>query len=132
MSQQVKLVSDDPSWIAQVAVGELRSADGFDRDAQRTADEVMDCVVSSDLYSLYTGARRDTSSIAVEVDGRAGWRIESEVDVDQPGLAFPGDRVTIIVAPTDRGWSLFFAATPLGDAALADTVGEAGRSLRVG
>ncbi len=131
VTQQVRPVSEDPSWIAQVAVGELRSADGFDRDAQRTADEVMDCVVSSDLYGLHSGARRDTGSAAVEVDGRAGWRIESDIVVDRPGLAFPGDHVTIIVAPKDEGWSLFFAATPLGDTPLARTVGETGGNLRV-
>ena len=49
VTQQIKIVSQTPGWIAQLAVGQLR-ADDFGGSARTTAEQVAECVVTGDLY----------------------------------------------------------------------------------
>ena len=118
VTQQKLPVSSQPAWIAQLAVGQLRGSDGFVNDPRNTAESVVQCAISGDLYSPFAPTRTDRRSEAIIIDGREGWLIESDITVTAPGLAFPGDRTIFIVVRDGENWGMFFGAVPIGDAGL--------------
>ncbi len=126
--QQTRPVSQNPAWIAQLAVGQLRASDGFVHDARHTVESFARCVVSGRMYGPYVPTRGDIRSESLSIDGRRGWLIESEITVDQPALALLGDHVIFIVVSDGKDWGFFFGAVPIGnaqlDAVLASTVRE--------
>jgi hypothetical protein len=130
VSQQVRTVSRNPPWIAQLAVGRLL-ADGYPRDAQHAAEFVAECIVASDLYLPYDPVRRDVSSRPIQISGQDGWQLVTDVDVTLTGLTFPGDQVTVIVVPDGSDWGLFFGAVPIGDQALDSVLSSTVSSLRI-
>ena len=126
--QQTLPVSQNPAWIAQLAVGQLRASDGFVHDARNTVESFAQCVVTGRMYGPYVPTRGDIRSESLSIDGRRGWLIESEITVDQPDLALLGDHVIFIVVRDGKDWGFFFGAVPIGnaqlDAVLASTVRE--------
>ena len=131
VTQQIRTVSLDPSWLAQLAVGRLLS-DGYPRDAEHTAEFVTECIVASQMYRPYDPERRDVVSRAIRVGDRDGWLLTADVGVDVPGLPFAGDHVAVVVVPDGADWGLFFGAVPIGDRVLTDTLTKTILSLRVG
>jgi hypothetical protein len=129
--QQVRTVSLDPPWIAQLALGRLL-ADGYPRTAQHTAELVTECIVASDMYRSYRPERHDRTSNQITVSGQDGWLITTDIIVDVPHLPFRGDHVVVAVVPDGADWGLFFGAVPIGDAALTNTLTQTVLSLRVG
>jgi hypothetical protein len=126
--QQTLPVNQNPAWIAQLAVGQLRASDGFVHDARNTVESFAQCVVTGRMYGPYVPTRGDIRSESLSIDGRRGWLIESEITVDQPDLALLGDHVIFIVVRDGKDWGFFFGAVPIGnaqlDAVLASTVRE--------
>jgi Protein of unknown function (DUF2510) len=118
VSQQSLSVDDIPWWIAQLAVGQLRASDGFVHDPRNTAESVLQCALTGDMYEEWTPARTDRRSKAVTIDGRQGWMIDSNITVSAPGLDFPGDRTVVVVVRDNENWGMFFGAVPIGDADL--------------
>jgi hypothetical protein len=129
--QQVRTVSLDPPWIAQLALGRLL-ADGYPRTAQHTAELVTECIVASDMYRSHHAERHDRTSHQITVSGRDGWLITTDVVVDVPNLPFRGDHVAVAVVPDGADWGLFFGAVPIGDTTLTNTLTQTVLSLRVG
>jgi hypothetical protein len=114
VTQQIKIVSRTPGWIAQLAAGQVR-ADDFGRVARTAAEKVAECLVTGDLYRTHSAARHDLRSAAIKIDDRNGWLIEGEIRVTEPGLKFAGDHVIIVVVRDGANWGLFFGAVPIGD-----------------
>jgi hypothetical protein len=131
VSQQMKNVSRTPGWIAQLAVGQLRAAD-FGRVARTTADQVVECLVTGDLYGSHSGARHDLRSEAIKIDGRKGWLIESDILVTEPGLKFGGDHAILVVVRDGENWGLFFGAVPIGDEGLTALLEQTVAGLQAG
>ncbi len=131
VGQQVRTVSLDPPWIAQLGLGRLL-ADGYPRTAQHTAELVTECIVASELYLPYSPSRRDIASRPITVSGNEGWLITTDVLVDVPGLPFAGDQLAVAVVPDGADWGVFFGAVPIGDPALTRTLTETVLALRVG
>lgn len=131
VTQQIKIVSETPGWIAQLAVGQLRAED-FEGGARTTAERVAECIVAGGMYSTHRAARQDLRSAAVKVDGRSGWLIESDISVTEPGLKFAGDHVMIIVVRDGEDWGLFFGAVPIGDERLGRLLDRTAAGLRAG
>lgn len=131
VSQQIKGVHDRPGWIAQLALGRLRAADGFDDGARRVAEQAMRCTVTSNMYEPYVPTRKDRRSEPITVDGVRGWLIESDITVEVSGLPFGGDRVHLIVLPDGDDHSFYFSATPLGDATFAAVAARTQRALTI-
>ena len=115
VTQQTLPVNATPSWIAQLAVGQLRASDGFVHGPENTAESFVQCVLSGDMYRPHTPVRIDRRSEAITIDGREGWLIEADITVTAPGLAFPGDRTVFIVGRAGDDWGVFFGAVPIGD-----------------
>ena len=124
--QQTVPVSQNPPWIAQLAVGQLRGSDGFVHDARNTVESLAHCITTGIMYSPYVPSRSDIRSEGLSIDGRRGWLIESEITVDRPDVALLGDHVIFIVVSDGKDWGFFFGAVPIGntqlDAVLASTV----------
>ncbi len=119
VTQQVEVVHTRPGWLAQLAVGQLRAADGFGTTAQRVAEQAIRCTITSNMYEPYVPVRADRRSSAISVDGRRGWLLETDIRVAVDGLPFPGDHVFMIVVPDGDDWGFFFSAVPIGDRALS-------------
>jgi hypothetical protein len=128
--QQTLPVSQNPPWIAQLAVGQLRSKDGFDHDAQNTVERLVHCVISGNMYSPYLPKRTDIRSESLSIDGRSGWLVDSEITVDRPDLQVEGDHVIFIVVRDGKDWGFFFGAVPIGNTQLDAVLARTVRGLR--
>jgi hypothetical protein len=115
VTQQTLFVDANPSWIAQLAVGQLRASDGFVHDPRNTAESFVQCVLTGQIYEPHQPTRTDRRSEAVTIDGREGWLIETDITVTAPGLGFPGDRTIFLVVRDRENWGMFFGAVPIGD-----------------
>jgi hypothetical protein len=128
--QQSLPVSQDPAWIAQLAVGQLRSKDGFVRDARDTVESLVECVIVGNMYGPYVPTRTDIRSESLSINGRRGWLIDSEITIDRPDVKVAGDHVIFIVVRDGRDWGFFFGAVPVGNAQLDAVLARAVRGLR--
>ena len=128
--QQSVLVSREPAWIAQLAVGQLRGKDGFVNDAQNTVESLVHCVITGNMYSPYVPTRTDIRSESLSIDGHSGWLIDSEITVDRPDLQVKGDHVIFIVVRDGKDWGFFFGAVPIGNAQLDAVLATTIRGLR--
>jgi hypothetical protein len=128
--QQSVSVSQNPNWIAQLAVGQLRRKDGFVRDARNTVESLVECVIVGNMYGPYVPTRTDIRSESLSIDGRRGWLIDSEITVDRPDLQIGGDHVIFIVVRDGRDWGFFFGAVPIGNAQLDTVLARTVRGLR--
>jgi hypothetical protein len=128
--QQSLPVSQDPAWIAQLAVGQLRRKDGFVRNARNTVESLVECVIVGNMYGPYRPTRTDIRSESLSIDGRSGWLIDSEITIDRPDVKVAGDHVIFIVVRDGRDWGFFFGAVPIGNAQLDAVLARAVRGLR--
>jgi hypothetical protein len=128
--QQTLPVSQNPDWIAQLAVGQLRRKDGFVGDARNTVERLVECVIVGNMYGPYVPTRTDIRSESLSIDGRRGWLIDSEITVDRPDVQVPGDHVIFIVVRDGRDWGFFFGAAPVGNAQLDAVLARTVRGLR--
>lgn len=122
----------EPQWQANLAVGALFTGDGFD-EPRRSAELVMQCVITSGLYSGFSD-RTDLWSQAMTVDGRTAWSIRSEIRVDSPDVQAEGDTVEVIIVDTGspESLSMFLGAVSIGDKPLTRTLDSTIKGLRVG
>ena len=115
VTQQIKIVSRTPGWIAQLAVGQLR-ADDFGRDRPYDGGARSPSASSPEICTAPTAPPdTDVRSEAIKIDDRNGWLIESDIRVTEPGLKFAGDHVILVVVRDGENWGLFFGAVPIGD-----------------
>jgi hypothetical protein len=128
--QDLTVHEEEPGWIAQLAVGQLRAADGFVHGAESTAESFVQCAITGNMYNPYDPTRTDRRSEPLSINGHAGWVIETDITVTTAGLPFPGDRTVFIVVSDGDDWGLFFGAAPIGDAALGRVLAQTVRSLR--
>ena len=130
--QQEIPVSQNPPWIAQLAVGQLRGKDGFVNDPRNTVESLAQCVITGNMYSPYLPTRTDIRSEGLSINGRSGWLIDSEITVDRPDLQVKGDHVIFLVVRDGQNWGFFFGAAPIGNAQLDAVLAETIRGLRAG
>jgi hypothetical protein len=128
--QQSVTVSQNPPWIAQLAVGQLRGKDGFVNDPRNTVESMAQCVITGNMYNPYLPTRTDIRSESLRIDGRSGWLIETEITVDRPDLNVKGDHVVVLVVRDGKNWGFFFGAVPIGNAQLDAVLAATIRSLR--
>ena len=128
--QQTLPVSQNPPWIAQLAVGQLRGKDGFVNDPRNTVESLVRCVMTGIMYSPYLPTRTDIRSESLSIDGHSGWLIDAEITVDRPDLAVAGDHTIFVVVRDGKDWGFFFGAVPLGNTQLDAVLAMAVRGLR--
>ena len=128
--QQSLPISQNPAWIAQLAVGQLRRKDGFVRDAQNTVESLAQCVIVGNMYGPFVPTRTDIRSESLSIDGRSGWLIDTEITIDRPDVQVAGDHAIFIVVRDGRDWGFFFGAVPIGNAQLDGVLARTLRGLR--
>ncbi len=120
--------SVNPRWVALTLVGQI------DREhfpsPQVAAGQLISCLASSYYYRDITG-RQDTSSQAVTIDGRSGWKLVSEIRVKDHDVE--GDVIQVIVLDIGREgqFSIFVSEAPIGDQDRIAKTEAAAASLRV-
>lgn len=121
----------EETWVALMAVGALRMADGFE-NPQASAEAITACLSTSDYYAGFTGAT-ELDSGEVTVDGQPGWRIRTEIRVDDPDVEAEGDVLDVVVVDTGAGESLgmFVGAVPLDDDSRLTVLDETEAALAV-
>ncbi|MDR2619731.1 MAG: DUF2510 domain-containing protein [Propionibacteriaceae bacterium] len=121
------------SWMADVGVASLANSDGF-IDIRTTAEQVMQCMASSQYYSGFTG-RTDLLSEQIRISGHAAWRLRSEIyvkDLDFPNVK--GDITEVIVidlGPDSDHLGLYTASCTIDDAYTCNAMDQATATLRV-
>lgn len=129
----VDALTDDvePGWFSMLAVGALRMADGFEQ-AQESAEMISQCVATSSYYAEISGVTQ-LESAEITVDGKPGWRVRTEVRVDDPTMESAGDVVDVIVVDTGGGESLgmFLGAVPIADEKRLSLIADTEAALTV-
>lgn len=118
-------------WFSMILVGQLNTAE-FGKDPRHAAHQVMSCTASSGMYRSFTG-RTDTRVEPMQVAGRNGFRMESDITVNDRGPAIPGDRVVVITLDTGdpQQLAVFMASATLGDQRTNDEVDAAIATLDI-
>jgi len=120
------------TWESNIGVALLSADDDF-TDISTSAEQVMECLASSDYYKDFSG-RVDISSAATTIAGHAAWHIESEIHVNDPD--FPkvqGDVVDVIVVDlgSQDHLGLYMSCYTIGDTAVQQQVQTAMATLTV-
>jgi hypothetical protein len=101
----------DHNWVASVLVSDLFVGDGF-ASTKAAAETVLKCVLGK-YYANTVVDEKQVSSAQHNVDGHAGWLIETQLSFDIPGLNAKGERVLLLVVQTsDADYGLFYASVP--------------------
>jgi Protein of unknown function (DUF2510) len=129
VAQQYLSVNENPGWIAQLVVGQLR-ADGFHGSAQAAAEKVVRCTMEAGMYAPYRPTRHDAVSKAVTISEKPGWLIETDIRVIARGVPFLGDSTVFIVVEDGQDWGMFFGAVPIANAELQAVLTATVASLR--
>ncbi|MGO4956507.1 DUF2510 domain-containing protein [Luteococcus sp. Sow4_B9] len=130
LQAQTKTIYSSPlgtRWFSVQAVGALPVAEGFE-EPRNSARMMMSCFATSGYYSGFIG-RKDLQSKAVDIDGKKGWHLRSEVYVEMPDLPqVEGDVIDVIVVDTGSPESLgvFVSSATIGD---AETLAEIDDSI---
>lgn len=119
-----------PGWIATTHVGALRIADGWD-DPKQAVHAMVDCLATSDYYRGFTH-RKDLIDEAVTIGGSTGWRVRTEIYVDDQEV--PGDVADVIVLDSGDGesFSFYSGCAPIGDEGRIRAMDSVREGLRVG
>lgn len=88
-----------PGWMSNVSVGYAKQSEGF-KTPKSAAEQMMACLTSSSLYLGFSG-REVLRNEAFAIDGRNGWRVTSNVFVDNQG-DIKGDVVDVIILDLGR------------------------------
>jgi len=98
-------------WVSSVLVSDLVSGDGF-ADAKSASDVVLKCVLGK-YYANTVVTQKQLSSKAHQVDGHAGWLIETQLSFSVPNLKATGERVLLLVVQVEPDqYGLFYASVP--------------------
>ncbi|GAA4671364.1 hypothetical protein GCM10023226_04950 [Nocardioides nanhaiensis] len=101
-------------WLSLYALGSLPDI-GYE-SPQQAAETVVECMVRSELFYSGFQDRTDLTSEPVSLAGAEGWRITTEIRVQDPRITVEGDHATVVVAPREDGsLSLFVSVVPIGD-----------------
>jgi hypothetical protein len=122
----------EEGWIAVYALGGVPTSAGFSGPDQ-AAETVLTCMAASATFYRNLESRTDLASEPITVEGYDGWRITSELRIDDPEIDQEGDHATVIVVETDSPdeYGLFVSVVPLGDQQLVDQQESVVETLQV-
>ncbi|WP_169799292.1 DUF2510 domain-containing protein [Nocardioides jensenii] len=112
-------------WISMVVVGSVKRSDGY-TDVQQAATSIAGCTArSARIYRNVTDIRSGTSE-ALDVGGHDAWRVDSEVEINEPGLKSTGDSMVVVAVETGdpETFAIFVGVVPLGNDALLSQLNE--------
>lgn len=101
-------------WIMQAEVMITNFVPSMDVAAQ--ASKLMNCVVNGPGYAQSQPTLGPTKTSTLTVDGTDAARVDADITIGDTSRNVPGDSVTIIAVNT-KPVTVFFGASPIGDAA---------------
>ncbi|SDS17939.1 DUF2510 domain-containing protein [Microlunatus soli] len=121
----------EANWYESIAVGEVRTEDGF-TGPEQAAEAITQCIASSTFYRGFQG-RHDVYSKRHDVDGEPGWAVRTEIRVDDAGDDLEGDVSEAIVVDTGEQGTLsfFWGCVPIDDTARLEQLEAVMHDLRV-
>ena len=118
------------SWGASVIVGELASGDGF-FTAHDGAERIVDCGTGI-FYRDALIERADARNMAISVDGRDAWLIQTHLTFDLDDVKAKGERLTVIVIDLPRNRTgIFLSSVPDNAPELVADADAAQRGLHI-
>lgn len=116
------------NWMMTAEVAVTNFVPSMDINAQ--ASKFMQCLVAGPAYARATPTLGPTRTSSLTVDGTKAARVDADITVGDPTLNTKGDSATVIAVDT-KPITIFFSATPLGDAASAGTINNVIGALKV-
>lgn len=90
-----------PGWISNVNLGYIKVSDGFSSSLPQAAEQFVTCMASSGMFDGFV-KRELLRNEDFNVSGRIGWRLTSNIYVDNQLMhGIEGDTVDIVLVPTD-------------------------------
>lgn len=131
---QMKVIekTKDSGWISMVVVGSVKKSDGY-TDVQQAAESIAGCMArSTRLYRNVTDIRPGASE-ALDVGGHDAWRVDTEIEINEPKVKATGD--TAVVVAVDTGdpetFAIFAGVVPIGDTQLLEQLNAAVAGITV-
>ncbi len=115
-------------WIMQAEVMVTNFVASMDVGAQ--ASKLMNCVVNGPGYAQSQPTLGPTKTSTLTVDGTDAARVDADITIGDTSRNVPGDSVTII-AVKSKPVTVFFAASPIGDAGDRGPIDAVIAALRV-
>ncbi|MEL4504234.1 DUF2510 domain-containing protein [Luteococcus sp. H138] len=121
------------TWFSVQAVGAVQKSDGF-TEVRNSARMMMSCFATSSYYSGYTG-RQDLVTEQVDVGGKKGWHLRSEVYVEMPSMPqVRGDVIDVVVVDTGNPDTLgvFVSSATIDDAPVQGVIDASREAMKLG
>lgn len=116
------------NWVMEAEVGVTNFVPSMDVTAQ--ASKFLQCLVAGPAYGKASPTLGPAKTSSITVDGVKAARVDADVTIGDPTLNTKGDSVTVIAVDT-KPVTVFFAATPIGDADSAATIANVIGALKV-
>lgn len=116
------------NWVMEAEVAVTNFVPSMDVTAQ--ASKLLQCLVAGPAYGKASPTLGPTKTSSITVDGVKAARVDADVTIGDPTLNTKGDSVTVIAVDT-KPVTVFFAATPIGDADSAATITNVIAALKV-
>lgn len=116
------------NWMMQAEVGITNFVPSMDVAAQ--ASKFMDCTATGQGYANASPTLGPKKTSSMKVDGVNAARVDADITIADPARNVKGDSVTIIAVDT-KPVTVFFGATPIGDAASAGIINGVIAALKV-
>lgn len=115
-------------WIMQAEVAESNFVTSMDPAAQ--ASKFLTCIADGPGYANASPTLGPSKSSSITVDGTDAAKVEADISIGDTSRGIRGDSVVIIAVKTTPV-SVFFAASPIGDAGSRATINEIIAALKV-
>ena len=117
------------NWMMTAEVAVTNFVPSMDINAQ--ASKFMQCLVAGPAYARATPTLGPTRTSSLTVDGTKAARVDADITVGDPTLNTKGDSAVVIAVDT-KPITIFFSATPIGDAASAGIINNVVGALKAG
>lgn len=132
---QLKVIerTKNSGWISMMVVGSVSRADGY-TDVEQAALSISNCAAHSDrIYRNVVDIKQLSSEEFGAISGHDAWRVDSEVEINEPELKSTGDHLTVVAVDTGDPdtFAVFVGVVPLGDEALLKQLDKAVNAITV-
>lgn len=103
-------------WISLFVVGSVERAQGYGT-LESAAQSVTNCMAGSEnMYRNQSGVTSKGSK-EMTVDGHKAWRVDTEIEVDDPEVDAKGDHAIVVAVEVDNSdtYAIFAGVVPIGD-----------------
>jgi hypothetical protein len=123
-----QIVPGGTQWLMQAEIAVTNFVPSMDVGTQ--ASKLLECFVSGPGYSSANPTLGPTKTSSPTVDGTKAARVDADISIADASKGVKGDSVTIIAIDT-KPVTIFFGASPIGDAASAAIISQVIAALKV-